>query len=133
MIVSKQGGVNIEDVAATNPEAVAYLPIDVSKGLTPAQANSIADKLGLTGNSKEIASLVASNLYELFVEKDALLLEINPFAEDICGECTLQHSEIRYEKQKRSLSIIKLNNALLIIQHTNVELQHDVFVMFFQL
>lgn len=88
MIVSKQGGVNIEDVAATNPEAVVYMPIDVSKGLTSAQANSIADKLGLTGNSKEIASLVASNLYELFVEKDALLLEINPFAEDVCGECT---------------------------------------------
>ncbi|XP_077277237.1 succinate--CoA ligase [ADP-forming] subunit beta, mitochondrial-like [Temnothorax americanus] len=86
MIVSKQGGVNIEDVAAANPEAVAYIPIDVRKGLTSAQANSIADKLGLTGNGKEIASLVASSLYELFVEKDALLLEINPFAEDICGE-----------------------------------------------
>lgn len=100
IIVSKQGGVNIEDVAAANPEAVAYIPIDVNKGLTSAQANSIADKLGLTGNSKEIASLVASNLYELFVEKDALLLEINPFAEDICGECTLTMNEIRYEKQE---------------------------------
>jgi len=90
IIVSKQGGVNIEDVVAANPEAVAYVPIDVSKGLMPLQADSIADKLGLTGNSKEIASLVVSNLYELFVEKDALLLEINPFAEDICGECTPQ-------------------------------------------
>lgn len=101
IIVSKQGGVNIEDVAAANPEAVAYMPVDVSKGLTSEQANSIADKLGLTGHSKEIASLVASNLYELFVEKDALLLEINPFAEDICGECTLTMNEIRYEKQER--------------------------------
>lgn len=86
IIVSKQGGVNIEDVAATNPEAIVYVPIDVKKGLTPEQANNIADKLGLVGASKEIASLVASNLYDLFVEKDALLLEINPFAEDICGE-----------------------------------------------
>lgn len=80
---------------------MAYIPIDISKGLTPAQANSIADKLGLTGHSKEIASLVVSNLYELFVEKDALLLEINPFAEDVCGECTLTTNTIRYEKQKR--------------------------------
>lgn len=95
MIVSKQGGVNIEDIAATNPEAIVYMPIDVSKGLTSAQANYIADKLGLTGHSKEIVSLVASNLYELFVEKDALLLEINPFAEDICGECRLATNEIR--------------------------------------
>ena len=103
IIVSKQGGVNIEDVAATNPEAVTYVPIDVKKGLTPEQANSVADKLGLVGNNKEIASIVASNLYDLFVEKDALLLEINPFAEDICGQCTATN-KIRYEKQEHNKS-----------------------------
>lgn len=90
VIVSKQGGVNIEEIAATNPEAVTYIPVDVKKGLTPEQASSVAEKLGLTENGKEIASIVASNLYELFVEKDALLLEINPFVEDICGECKRQ-------------------------------------------
>lgn len=105
IIVSKQGGVNIEDVAAANPEAVAYMPIDISKGLTSAQASSIVDKLGLTGQDKEIASLVASNLYELFVKKDALLLEINPFAEDICGECTLATNEIRYKKQECIIAV----------------------------
>lgn len=87
IIVSKQGGVNIEEIAAAHPEAVSYIPIDISKGLTSAQADSVAEKLELTGYSKEIASIVACNLYELFVEKDALLLEINPFAEDICGQC----------------------------------------------
>lgn len=90
IIVSKRGGVNIEEVAAAHPEAVSYIPIDVSKGLTCEQADSVADKLGLTGHSKEIASIVACNLYELFVEKDALLLEINPYAEDICGQCILK-------------------------------------------
>nr|XP_012235177.1 PREDICTED: uncharacterized protein LOC105679623 [Linepithema humile] len=86
IIVSKQGGVNIEEIAAQNPEAVTYVPVDINKGLTSEQASSIANNLDLTGNSKEIASIVIYNLYELFVEKDALLLEINPFAEDICGE-----------------------------------------------
>lgn len=86
MIISKRGGVNIEEIAAAHPEAVAYIPIDIKKGLTSAQANCVAEKLGLTGHSKEIASIVACNLYELFVEKDALLLEVNPFAEDICGQ-----------------------------------------------
>lgn len=89
IIVSKQGGVNIEEIAAAKPEAVAYIPINISKGLTSAQADSVAEKLGLTGHSKEIASIIACNLYELFVEKDALLLEVNPFAEDICGQCKL--------------------------------------------
>lgn len=91
IIVSKQGGVNIEEVAAQNVEAVIYTPVDINKGLTAEQARSIADSLDLTGNSKEIASIVIYNLYELFIEKDALLLEINPFAEDICGECESQY------------------------------------------
>ncbi|XP_014469959.1 PREDICTED: succinyl-CoA ligase [ADP-forming] subunit beta, mitochondrial-like [Dinoponera quadriceps] len=86
LILSKQGGVNIEDIAERNPEAISYIPINVNKGLTAEQANSVGDTLGLTGASKEIASIVACNLYQLFIEKDALLLEINPFAEDICGE-----------------------------------------------
>lgn len=87
LIVSKQGGVNIEEIAAANPEAITYIPIDISKGLTSAQADSVGEKLGLAGQNKEIASIVACNLYELFIEKDALLVEINPFAEDICGQC----------------------------------------------
>ncbi|EFN80454.1 Succinyl-CoA ligase [ADP-forming] subunit beta, mitochondrial [Harpegnathos saltator] len=86
LIVSKQGGVNIEEIAATNPEAISYIPIDMRKGLTAEQADSVGNKLGLTGQSKEIASIIACNLYELFIEKDALLLEINPFVEDICGQ-----------------------------------------------
>ncbi|XP_053975375.1 succinate--CoA ligase [ADP-forming] subunit beta, mitochondrial-like [Hylaeus volcanicus] len=86
IIVSKQGGVNIEDIAATNPEAITYIPIDIMKGLTTEQADLIADKLGVKGEDKDIVSTIACNLYELFIEKDALLLEINPFALDLCGE-----------------------------------------------
>lgn len=86
IIVSKQGGVNIEEVAASNPDAVVYVPVDIQKGLTTEQADLIAEKLGIEGDGKEIASMIACNLYELFIEKDAMLLEINPFAQDICGD-----------------------------------------------
>ncbi|XP_066582430.1 succinate--CoA ligase [ADP-forming] subunit beta, mitochondrial-like [Prorops nasuta] len=85
VIVSKQGGVNIEDIAAKSPGAISYLPIDIKKGISKTQADGIADKLGLSGPDKEKASAVVCNLYQLFIKKDALLLEINPFAEDICG------------------------------------------------
>lgn len=101
IIVSRQGGVNIEEVAAANPEAVSYIPIDVNKGLTSEQACDVADKLGLTGNCKEIASIVASNLYDLFMKKEALLLEINPFVEDICGKCK---SAILYTGLERTIT-----------------------------
>nr|XP_031842985.1 succinate--CoA ligase [ADP-forming] subunit beta, mitochondrial-like isoform X2 [Nomia melanderi] len=86
IIVSKQGGVNIEDIAATSPEAIAYTPVDITKGLTAEQANEIAKRLDLKGEDGQIVSAIACNLYELFIEKDALLLEINPLALDLCGE-----------------------------------------------
>ena len=57
------------------------------KGLTLEQLNKIVDDLGIQGEGRKITSLIICNLYELFIEKDALLLEINPFALDICGEC----------------------------------------------
>lgn len=88
--MSKQGGVNIEDIAASNPEAITYIPVNVLKGLTVEQADLIADKLGIEGKDKDIISIIGCNLYELFIHTDALLLEINPFALDICGECTFK-------------------------------------------
>ncbi|XP_043528848.1 succinate--CoA ligase [ADP-forming] subunit beta, mitochondrial-like, partial [Frieseomelitta varia] len=86
IIVSKQGGINIEDIAATNPEAISYTPINIMKGLTLEQLNKIVDDLGIQEEGRKITSSIICNLYELFIEKDALLLEINPFALDICGE-----------------------------------------------
>ncbi|XP_033190830.1 succinate--CoA ligase [ADP-forming] subunit beta, mitochondrial-like isoform X1 [Bombus vosnesenskii] len=86
VIVSKQGGVNIEDIAATNPEAISYTPVNIMKGLSLEQINQVVDNLGIEGEERKITSLIICNLYELFIEKDALLLEINPFALDICGE-----------------------------------------------
>lgn len=64
-----------------------YTPINIMKGLTLEQLNKIVDDLGIQGEGRKITSLIICNLYELFIEKDALLLEINPFALDICGEC----------------------------------------------
>ncbi|KAK9297630.1 hypothetical protein QLX08_008694 [Tetragonisca angustula] len=86
IIVSKQGGVNIEDIAATNPEAISYTPLNIMKGLTLEQLSKIVNDLGIQEEGRKITSSIICNLYELFIEKDALLLEINPFALNICGE-----------------------------------------------
>ncbi|XP_047344001.1 succinate--CoA ligase [ADP-forming] subunit beta, mitochondrial isoform X1 [Vespa velutina] len=86
VIASSKGGVNIEEIAATDPEALLYVPVDIIKGLTSEQINCIIQKLGVKGKGKDIVSLIICNLYELFLETDALLIEINPLAEDICGE-----------------------------------------------
>lgn len=63
-----------------------YEPIDINKGITKDQAERIVTKLGLD-NVKDYISNIIINLYEMFLKKDALLLEVNPLAEDINGNC----------------------------------------------
>ncbi|CAG9771759.1 unnamed protein product [Ceutorhynchus assimilis] len=81
IIASSQGGVNIEEVAAENPTAILYEPVDVMKGLTKEQAEKVAVKVGLESQKEKTAQMLLK-MYELFVKKDALLIEINPYAED---------------------------------------------------
>lgn len=98
---------NIEEVAATNPEAITYEPIDILKGITQDQAERIATKMGLA-SAKDYISKVIINLYDMFVKKDALLLEVNPLAEDINGKCKSTHS-VRCLRSNK-LDIVKWYN-----------------------
>ncbi|KAJ3655279.1 hypothetical protein Zmor_014414 [Zophobas morio] len=81
IIASSQGGVNIEEVAAENPNAILYEPIDISKGLSKEQAEKVAVKVGLSSQKDKTADMLLK-MYDLFCKKDALLIEINPYAED---------------------------------------------------
>uniref|UniRef100_A0A6M2DGB9 Succinate--CoA ligase [ADP-forming] subunit beta, mitochondrial n=1 Tax=Xenopsylla cheopis TaxID=163159 RepID=A0A6M2DGB9_XENCH len=81
IIASSQGGVNIEEVAAEDPEAIIYEPIDIMKGITHEQSKKIACAIGLEEHAEYTAEIL-EKMYALFVKKDALLIEINPFAED---------------------------------------------------
>lgn len=93
IIASSQGGVNIEQVAAENPKAIHYQPIDITKGITKEQAEEIAVKVGLKAQKDKTADVLVK-MYNLFVKKDALLIEINPYAEDTGESC-------EYPKQSR--------------------------------
>ncbi|MFI8307182.1 ADP-forming succinate--CoA ligase subunit beta [Streptomyces sp. NPDC085927] len=73
-IASAEGGVDIEEVAATRPEAVARIPVDPAEGVTSATAARIADAAGLPPQSVD----VLVRLWEVLVREDALLVEVNP-------------------------------------------------------
>jgi succinyl-CoA synthetase beta subunit len=79
MIASAEGGVEIEDVARTNPEAIKKLAADPELGLQPFQARQLAFDIGLTDSrqARQFAS-IAETLYRIFTEQDASLVEINP-------------------------------------------------------
>ncbi len=78
MMVSKEGGVEIEEVAAKNPEAIVKEWIHPHLGLEPFQLRRLTAALGLTGDHAKQASQVMKALAKIFMEKDCSLAEINP-------------------------------------------------------
>ena len=78
LIASAEGGVDIEHVAATRPEAILKQPIDPVAGLHPWAARLMAFRLGFQGKAVGQAADILLRLARTFVEKDATLAEINP-------------------------------------------------------
>ena len=82
-----QGGVEIEEVAETNPDALVYLHVDPLEGFHPWQARRLVYGAGVADPSeqKQIAAIIGK-LYEAFVGCDAMLCEINPLIVTPDGE-----------------------------------------------
>jgi succinyl-CoA synthetase beta subunit len=79
MIASAEGGVEIEEVAKTNPEAIKKLAADPMLGLLDFQARQLAFDIGLTdGKQARQFAQIASGIFRIFMETDASLVEINP-------------------------------------------------------
>jgi succinyl-CoA synthetase beta subunit len=78
-MASKAGGMEIEEVAAKDPDAIFKAYIDPAIGLQPYQARKLAFALGLKPTQINEAVKFMLGLYKVFIETDASLLEINPF------------------------------------------------------
>src|SRR6201982_940558 len=78
-MASAAGGMEIEQVAAENPDAILKQQIDPGMGLEAFQARKIAFKLGLSAKQINPAAQFLTALYRAFLETDASLVEINPF------------------------------------------------------
>ena len=77
-IGSSEGGVNIEDVAQNSPEKIIYKGIDANNSILEDNAISIAKVLKLNDDQTNQFIPMIQNLFQLFIEKDLSLLEINP-------------------------------------------------------
>jgi succinyl-CoA synthetase beta subunit len=78
LMASSEGGMEIEEVAARTPEKIHKVAIDPVAGLTDAQADEVACKIGIPPPSMAQARQFMHGLYRAFVECDASLAEINP-------------------------------------------------------
>jgi succinyl-CoA synthetase beta subunit len=106
-IASVEGGVEIEEVAKTNPDAVRQIPINALEGVTPAKAAFIVDDAKFPAELRDQAIEMVQKLWEVFVEEDATLVEVNPLArlegdvlEALDGKVSLDEnaSEVRHEE-----------------------------------
>lgn len=79
-IASVEGGVEIEEVAKTNPDAVKKIAIDPGAGVDAAKAREIATEAKFPEAVFEQAVTMIEKLYTVFVEEDATLVEVNPLA-----------------------------------------------------
>ena len=77
-MASAAGGMDIEEVARTRPDAISTVRVDPATGLRPFHARTLAFALGLRGEPVKAAAAVIANLYRAFEVKDCSLAEINP-------------------------------------------------------
>jgi len=78
LMASSEGGMDIEEVAAHTPEKIHKIWIDPAAGLTDAESDQVSLKIGIPEAALAEARATLQGLYRAFVEKDAMLAEINP-------------------------------------------------------
>jgi succinyl-CoA synthetase beta subunit len=96
-IASAAGGVEIEKVAAENPNAILKQHIDPGMGLEPFQARKIAFQLGLKPQQINPAVQFLTGLYRAFLDTDASLVEINPFITCTDGRLFALDAKINFD------------------------------------
>ena len=97
LLASRAGGVEIEQTAHSAPDAVIRLPIDIAIGLRSYQARSVARQIGIKQEQVNPFIDMAKRLYQLFVENDCSLLEINPLAESDEGLLTVIDAKVEID------------------------------------
>ena len=96
-MASAAGGMEIEQVAAENPDAILKEHIDPGMGLEPFQARKLAFKLGLKPQQIGEAVRFMTGLYRAFLETDASLMEINPFVSCSDGRLFALDAKINFD------------------------------------
>jgi len=78
LMVSTEGGVNIEEVAEENPDAIAREHVDPAFGLHPYQARKVVYEAGVDADVALDVASILTTLYDLYEENDASEIEVNP-------------------------------------------------------
>ncbi|MBN2346388.1 MAG: ADP-forming succinate--CoA ligase subunit beta [Candidatus Aminicenantes bacterium] len=97
IIASAQGGMEIEAVARDHPQAIFRMHVHPALGLFPAHARALSFKLGLNQAQRRNFSRLLTGLYELFLQNDASLVEINPLVVTAADELLALDAKINID------------------------------------
>jgi succinyl-CoA synthetase beta subunit len=86
ILASSEGGVEIEEVARTNPAAIVRVPINPLVGLRSYHVAQVLDGMGLPEAARKGTAAILATLYEVLLAEDALLVEVNPLVLTRSGE-----------------------------------------------
>ena len=112
MIVSTEGGMDIETVAHDTPELITTITIDPATGFMPHHGRAVAFALKLSGDLNKQAQKLAKQLYTAFTTLDCDMLEINPLVETVDGQLLVLDTKMSFD-----------SNAL--YRHKDVEALRD--------
>jgi len=134
LIGSPYGGMEIEEVAANNPEHIHTEPIEPVIGLMSYQTRRLGTKLGLDQNKARATSKVMDILYRIFTENDCSLIEINPLIItkqgdivaldgkiDIEDDSLFRHDEIRRLRDRDQEDKLEAEASDLDIAYVNLD------------
>ncbi len=112
MVISTEGGMDIEDVAHNTPEKITTITIDPAQGFMPHHGRAAAFALNLSGDLNKQCQKLAGQLYTAFTELDCEMLEINPLVETKDGNLLVLDTKMSFD-----------GNAL--YRHKDVEAMRD--------
>eukprot|EP00545_Synedropsis_sp_CCMP1620_P009617 CAMPEP_0119015782 /NCGR_PEP_ID=MMETSP1176-20130426/11608_1 /TAXON_ID=265551 /ORGANISM="Synedropsis recta cf, Strain CCMP1620" /LENGTH=380 /DNA_ID=CAMNT_0006969103 /DNA_START=221 /DNA_END=1363 /DNA_ORIENTATION=+ len=96
IIACSEGGTSIEDLAESSPEKIIQVPVDPITGLTDADVEKVVKGLTVSGDPKAAGDQIRA-LYNLFMEKDCTMVEVNPLAEDADGNLLAADAKIGFD------------------------------------
>lgn len=94
---STEGGMEIEQVAKNTPEKIIKESIDPIVGLQPFQIRNVVAGLALFGATAKLAATFLKGLYQMFIEKDASLVEINPLVITADGQLVALDAKMNFD------------------------------------
>ncbi|MCX7896962.1 MAG: ADP-forming succinate--CoA ligase subunit beta [Rhodocyclaceae bacterium] len=97
MMASREGGMDIEEVAAREPEKIVKVFINPLDGISDEQARRLAEGIGVPVSSLPGAVITFKNLYRCYMETDATLVEINPWILDGAGRLLALDAKLNFD------------------------------------